>query len=335
MKVSGIKNVIKIAYNGKKQPIMIWGGPGVAKSSSVRQAAEDLEVDFIDLRLSLLESVDLRGIPVPDAKSNSVKWMVPSFLPRKGKGILFIDEIVQGTPSTQAAASQLILDRKVGEYSLPEGWMVVAAGNRMTDRAATSPMPKHIANRFVHIYVDVDNDEWISWAIESGIDPRVIAFLKFRPGLLHVFDPSAKGEAFCSPRSWEFASNMLAGGIPDASILLDIMKGTVGEAAGTEFVSFLRMFEALPDVEEIIDDPHGATIPSEPSVLFAITTALSFEADKGNIAAIVTYFNRISDIGRPEFSMRAIDEITRRDPALCKTVAFIDWATKHNSMIIG
>jgi hypothetical protein len=334
MRISGLKKVIKAAYAGNKQPVMIWGAPGVGKSESVKQAAVELKIDCIDLRLSLLESIDLRGLPTVDPKTGDVRWAPPVFLPRKGKGILFIDEIVQGSPSMQAAASQLILDRRIGEYVLPEGWMVVAAGNRLSDRAATAAMPKHIANRFVHLYAEVDTNEWLDWADEHGIDVRVRAFIKFRPTLLHQFDPAAKGEAFASPRSWEFASNMLSGEL-DRSLLLDVLTGTVGAGPAAELIGFIKMFESMTDPDDIIADPDGAPLASEPSTLYAVTTALAGMADKSNIGAIVKYFGRISDSGRPEFSVRAVHEITRKNPGLCKTAAFITWATKHNAGIVG
>jgi len=332
MKIGAIKNTVKAAYATRKQPIMIWGPPGVGKSAGVKQAAAELKVDCIDLRLSLLESIDLRGLPVP-GKNGEVVWSVPSFLPKKGKGILFIDEIVQASGSMQAAASQLILDRRIGEYVLPDGWMVVAAGNRLSDRSAAGAMPKHIANRFVHLYAEVDTSEWLDWAEDEDIDIRVRAFIKFRPALLHVFDPQHKGEAFASPRSWAFASDMLA--TVDVASRLEVMAGTVGEGAAAEFVGFVRMFETLPDTDDIIADPDNAPLEANPSVLYAISTALSAAADKTNLAAIVKYFNRVADMGRPEFGVRAMHEIKRRDECLCKTTAYIGWANKSHSALVG
>lgn len=337
MKLSAVIATITAAYFAPvKQPIMLWGPPGVGKSQGVRQAAKligqrlkDPHFGFIDLRLSLLEPIDLRGFPM--IEKGSVKWALPSFLPTSGNGVLFIDEVVQANPSMQAAASQLILDRRIGEYVLPEGWIVIAAGNRKSDRATTTAMPTHIANRFIHLAVEVNTDEWIAWALKSGIDIRVVAFIKWREKLLHRFDPQDKGEAFASPRSWEFASNMLASGIPDAS-LLEVMKGTVGEAAGTEFTGFLRVYEKMPDIDTILLNPAQAEVPTDLAVLHAVTSTLVHRADKDNLGRISKFFDRVKDCGRPEFAVVALKEIALKKPEVMKTRAYVEWASNMSAL---
>ena len=191
--------------SGHHTPVMLWGPPGVGKSQMVAQLAEQYDVPVIDIRLSQMEPSDLRGIPF--RVDDFVEWAVPSMLPddkRHGsKGILFLDEITSAPPSVSAAAYQLILDRKLGNYEVPEGWAIFAAGNRQGDRGVTYTMPAPLANRFSHYEVEVNLDDWVAWAWNRGINDRIIAFLRFRPDLLFDFDPAHNPVAFPSPRSWE------------------------------------------------------------------------------------------------------------------------------------
>lgn len=330
MKPSQIISTTKSAY-AAMQSVFYWGPPGTAKSSCGRQAATDLKVDFIDVRLSIMEPSEMRFMMTVDDKG-AMKFKRPFFIPAKGKGIIMLDELVQCAPSMQAAASQLILDRRVGEHVLGDGWLVIGAGNRKSDRAATNNMPTHIANRFVHLTMDVSLDEWVAWALTHNIDIRVIAFLKWREKLLFNFDPQAKGEAFASPRSWEFASKMLTAGIAD-DCLMDVMKGTVGEGAATEFVGFLRVFEKLPSIDAIILNPGQAVIPAEPAVLYAIASAMVLRATKDNLNKIAKYMDRVKDAGRPEFPVIALKEIALKKPELTNTRAYVEWASSLSSLI--
>lgn len=329
MKISQMKSVARAAY-AARQPIMVWGPPGVGKSSGIHQSADEQSIDFIDLRLGLLESIDLRGLPV--TKGDAVKWVLPSFLPRKGKGIVFLDEFVQASPSIMSAASQLILDRRVGEYVLPDGWVVWAAGNRKSDRASTNSMPTHIANRFVHLYIEVSFEEWVAWALTHDIDIRVIAYLKWRPAMLHQFDPQQKGEAFQTPRSWEFASNMLKQGLDD-SVLLDVMNGTVGIGASAEFVGFLKVFDKMPSFDAIVLDPKNAPIPGDAATLYAIATALVNRVTKDSIGKVATYLNRVKDAGRPDFVVFAQKEVALKHPEVTQTRAYIEWVSSTSNLV--
>ncbi|HKI82063.1 MAG TPA: MoxR family ATPase, partial [Pseudodesulfovibrio sp.] len=210
------------------QPVFLWGAPGVGKSQVVAQVAEELGRELIDIRAVLLDPVDLRGLPSVDGQV--ARWNPPAFLPREGTGVLFLDELNAAPPLVQAACYQLVLDRRVGEYELPEGWAVVAAGNRETDRAVTHRMPSALANRFVHLDFSVDVNDWLAWAEQAGLGREVLDFIRFRPNLLHAFDPRQNEKAFPSPRSWEFAARVLAVK-PDPEVELGLLKGTVGPGA--------------------------------------------------------------------------------------------------------
>src|SRR6476646_5413120 len=228
MKASVISNALRTLV-AARQPVFLWGGPGIGKSAVVKQLASNLNIILQDVRALLLDPVDLRGLPFLGQDGRS-RWATPEFLPQNGAGILFLDELNAAPAMVQASCYQLVLDRKLGEYALPDGWAIIAAGNRDSDRAITTRMPTPLRNRFVHLEFEVDVQGWSEWAVQSGIRPEVIAFLRFRPELLSAFYRDAN--AFPSPRSWEFASRILDSG-PDESIEHELFAGAVGTGAAT------------------------------------------------------------------------------------------------------
>lgn len=254
---------------------MIWGPPGIGKSSIVAQVAQASSLAFIDVRLSQLAPTDLRGLPVPipasktEPQTGTSAWYPPEFLPREGCGILFLDELNMAPPAMQGVAQQLILDRRVGTYEVPEGWFIWAAGNRKEDRASVFEMPAPLANRFLHLSVGADFDSFKAYALNCGLAEQILAFLSFRPGLLHKL--SLKEPAWPSPRSWEMASRLHQVG-------LDV-DSAVGEAAASEFRSYLKVYEHLPNLERILAG-HGAgtPFPDEPSSRYATTLGLTLRA---------------------------------------------------------
>lgn len=345
-----------------KQPAFVWGPPGVGKSNVVSQVADKMfgaqaaaapkkikprgalavaaltvamGVHFIDLRLPLLDSVDLRGIPVE--RNEVTKWIPPSFLPSEAsiaagihapRGILFLDELPQAMPSVQAAASQLILDRRIGDYILPDGWVIVSAGNRDSDRAATNKMPSHIANRFVHLEMEVHVQDWINWAIDHGVHEMVIGFMNFRRELLHSFDPKRKENA--TPRTWEFVSRMMIAGIPD-EVFLDVLKGTVGEGAAREFVGFVRVFRSLLDYDDIVKNPDTVAVPTDPATLYATITMLAERTAVKHVKSVFTFINRMTK----ELQLCGVMHMTRKNPELCETLTYIQWSSDNKEILLN
>lgn len=246
---------------------MIWGPPGIGKSSIVQQLAQHHALEFVDVRLSQLAPTDLRGLPVADQGIS--KWYPPEFLPPSGTGILFLDELNMAPPAMQGIAQQLILDRRVGSYEVPEGWYVWAAGNRKEDRAAVFDMPTPVANRFLHLQVASDFDSFKAYALEHQLHEQIIAFLSFRPNLLHKLDPHQP--AWPSPRSWEMASSLRAAHLDVAP--------AIGAETASEFLAFVQIYENLPDLNQILNG-QGAPIPfpSEPSVRYATAIGLAVRA---------------------------------------------------------
>ncbi len=257
----------RIITNNLQISTMIWGAPGIGKSSIVSQLAIEHQLQFTDIRLSQLAPTDLRGLPV--AEDGRSKWFPPEFLPQSGKGILFLDEINMAPPAMQGMAQQLILDRRVGSYTVPPGWFIWAAGNRKEDRAGVFDMPAPLANRFLHLQVEPDFESFKTYALTQKVHEQIIAFLSFRPSLLHKIDPQQP--AWCSPRSWMMASTLLDAGLDLAP--------AIGTLANAEFQAFTELYRILPDLAPILEGA-GADIPfpAEPSARYATAIGLTIRA---------------------------------------------------------
>ena len=270
MTPSELKTYLKQIIERKiKIAIMIWGAPGIGKSGIAKQIADELGIGFKDLRLSQIAPTDLRGLPVPDLDNDVFRYLRPDFLPTEGRGILLVDEINMAPPVMQGIAHQLVLDRRVGSYVVPEGWYIIAAGNRLEDRAAVFEMPSALANRFIHLQVEAEFDSFQAYAIEKQIHEHIIGFLSSCSQLLHRLD--FQQPAWPSPRTWEMASVLHSND-------LDIAPA-VGEAAAGDFRAYLLIYDRLPDINSILTGNGSAiAFPEDPSVRYAITTALFVRA---------------------------------------------------------
>lgn len=307
-------------------PTFIWGPPGIGKSSIVKQIANANDLAFIDLRLALMDPTDLKGIPFYDKEAHQALWAPPSFLPRDGKGILFLDELNSAPPAVQASAYQLILDRKVGEYTLPDGWAIVAAGNREGDRGVVYRMPSPLANRFVHLEMDVNVEDWRDWAYESGVDERVIAYIGYKSDDLFSFDPTQNEKSFATPRSWEFVSSLLKSKMDD-KLLLETIGGAVGKERAVRFLSFAKVMHRLPDIESILQSGQGE-YPEEVDVLHALATglvmALLQNPSKERMDNLLTYTLGLQS----EFAVMVVQDLQRAGHTMEEQKAFDKWVGK-------
>jgi hypothetical protein len=318
---------------GHHTPVMLWGPPGVGKSQMVAQVAARHGAPVIDIRLSQMEPTDLRGIPF--RSGDLVEWAIPAMLPdeqRHGStGILFLDEITSAAPTVSAAAYQLILDRRLGEYRVPPGWAIFAAGNRQGDRGVTYAMPAPLANRFSHFEVETHLDDWVAWAHAHGIDERIIAFLRFRPELLFDFDPRHNPVAFPSPRSWEFAHRALHKFGDQTELLLGALQACVGPAAGIEAKAFIDNLGNLPDLDAILRG-EPAPVPTETDLQYAVASALVARAarakdgpDGGKILGHILDYAR--DFPNREMGVMLVYDMQRAvGERLFKTPQFAPWA---------
>jgi len=321
--------------HGHHTPVMLWGPPGVGKSQLVGQIAGEHGVKVIDIRLSQMEPSDLRGIPF--RVDDNVEWAVPSLLPdadRHGaRGVLFLDEITSAPPTVSAAAYQLILDRRLGEYEVPEGWVIFAAGNRQGDRGVTYTMPAPLANRFSHYEFDVHLDDWVAWAWANEMDERLIAFLRFRPELLFDFDPAHNPVAFPSPRSWEFSHRALKKFHASSDLLVGALQACVGPAAGIELKAFVDNLDNLPDIDAIIAGEDVA-VPKEIDLQYAVASALVGRAIRaqgsdGASQVIGHILNYASSFPQKEMGVMMVSDMHRAiGESLFSIPEFSQWAKK-------
>jgi MoxR-like ATPase len=307
----------------------------------VAQIAARHGAPVIDIRLSQMEPSDLRGIPF--RVEDRVEWAVPSVLPnaeRHGpKGILFLDEITSAPPAVSAAAYQLILDRRLGEYTVPDYWAIFAAGNRQGDRGVTYTMPAPLANRFSHFEVETHLDDWVAWAYAHDIDERVIAFLRFRPELLFDFDPAHNPVAFPSPRSWEFAHRGLRKFEREAELLQGTLQACVGPAAGIELHAFVNSLDQMPDLDAIVAGEE-VPVPKEIDLQYAVAAALvgrAIRAGTGEdgqrvIGNILRYAGRFP---QREMGVMLVSDLHRAiGNDLFAVPAFADWAQAVSDVML-
>lgn len=300
MTASKITAVISTLIDSKI-PSFLWGPPGIGKSSIIKQIAQDKDMQLIDLRLSLMDSSELRGIP--------------SFLPKEGDGILFLDELSSALPTVLAPAYQLILDRQMGEYKLPDGWAIVVVGSTETD--------SQFANHFVHLEMDLDVNDWKDWAFSSGIDERIIAYIAYKNEDLFSFDSTLIQKSFATPRSWELVSGILKSGM-DENLLLDVIAGAIGKEIAISFLSFAKAVEKLPDIESILQKGE-ADCPNEADVLYMLSSVLvSFLLkynNEENLENVLKYTLELE----PEFAVMIVQDLQRAGLKMEHLPTFLTW----------
>ena len=290
-----------------------------------QQVAADAGRRYVDVRVLLLDPVGLRGIPWRDADGRT-RWAPPTFLPPTddpGRWLINLEELPSAVQLVQAALYQLALDRKVGEYELPEGAWPIAGGNRESDRGVVYRMPTPLASRFVHLEIKVDAQDWLACGAANGIAPEVLFYIQMRPDMLHLFDPQSREKAFCCPRTWEMVSRIVnrRNGL-DPFVERALFRGTVGEAAAVESSAFLKVWRELSHPRAVIDDPEIVVVPDNASALIALCGSLYRMADDINLGAIVTYATRL----RREIGEFLVGSCIRHDPDLQRSPAFVRWA---------
>jgi energy-coupling factor transporter ATP-binding protein EcfA2 len=276
------KKSIRRAFKAQR-PIFLWGPPGIGKSDIIKQLGVELEAHVIDIRLSLWEPTDIKGIPYFDANAGRMNWAPPIELPdeieaAKHKNIiLFMDEMNSAAPAVQAAAYQLVLNRRVGTYRLPDNVLIVAAGNREADKGVTYRMPAPLANRFVHLEMAVNWDDYFSWAVDNKIHKDVVGFLTFSKKDLYDFDPRSGSKAFATPRSWSFVSELLFDEDEDVSTLTDLVSGAVGEGLAIKFMAHRKVASKLPNPTDILKGKVKKMDTKEISAMYSLTVSLCYE----------------------------------------------------------
>ena len=272
-----------------KRPIFIWGSPGIGKSDLIQQIVDSGELGnayMIDMRLALMEPTDLRGYPFRNPDTNTMEWAPAADLPTQELAsqydhiILFLDELNSAPPSVQAAAYQLILNGKIGQYEMPSNVRIVAAGNKETDRGVTFRMPSPLANRFRHINMDVNFEDWSIWATEHKASPDVIGYLTYAKQDLFDFDPKTSSQAFATPRSWSFVSEILnTEGFDTASDYEQKAEiaGAIGEGMAIKFCEHRKYVSKLPNPEDVLNGQVKKLDIKEKSAQYSFAIGLCYE----------------------------------------------------------
>ena len=281
-------SIIKMKVPFKTFPsVMLWGPPGVGKSQGIRQVAKEIaertgkKVEITDVRLLLFNPVDLRGIPTANEDKTLAVWLKPKIFQMDDSedivNILFLDEISAAPQSVQAAAYQITLDRTVGEHRLPDNCIVIAAGNRVTDRSVAFTMPKALANRLCHIEIVGDSKSWHDWAISSGVNSTVLGFLDYNPSMLMKFDPLSDSLSFPTPRSWEMVSNILNNVSENIAGVYPLIAGCIGDAAAYELRTWSEVYSKIPEVETVFNGTAEG-VPARPEILFALSSKIAMHS---------------------------------------------------------
>ena len=282
--------------------VMLWGPPGIGKSQGVKQISKKIEketkkkVNITDVRLLLLNPIDLRGIPVASKDKETAIWLKPKIFDMDKSddviNILFLDEISAAPTSVQSAAYQITLDRKVGEHELPSNCIIIAAGNRLSDKAVAYKMPKPLSYRLMHFYLDSNFDSWEEWAVLNNIHPSIIGFLSVHNEFLNTFDATNDSHTFATPRSWEMVSNLLNNISDDMSNIKTLINGLIGKEIAYQFSNWVKTSYKLPDIKEIISGKQK-DVPKDLSLLYGLISEL-IEYIKNNLEDTIGIVNVIN-----------------------------------------
>jgi MoxR-like ATPase len=310
--------------------VMLWGSPGIGKTSIVEQLGARKNRKVITFIASLREPVDVRGIPVTDPLTKTTVWYVPSELPqveRDGEeGYLFLDEINAGSQQMMSVMMGLVETGIVGDYHLPKGWRIVAAGNRVSDRAVAQRMPTALRNRLAHIFIVPDVPAFAKWANKNGIAPELVAFVRMFEKYLHMM-PKGDENAFPTPRSLVKAAKYINA---PKHLRLRLFAAHIGDAVAGEFDAFIDLYRTIGTLDGIVADPDGSPIPTEPSIRFATCTGLARIATRKTLPNIIKYAERLPR----EPQILVVIDATDRDESLKNTAAYGAWAVKNQDVLL-
>jgi len=334
MRYSHIKTSIHEQFkakDGNKIVPFILGAPGGGKSACARDIISELDIDpdkIVEFTASLRDPVDVLG--TPNNTGEYTRWVPPEEFYKlragQGRSALILEELSDAPIPMQNALCGIIYDRRAGNLALSNELFIIATGNRTEDKSGANRITSKLANRTRRFEFVENIDDWTEWALDNDIDPVLIQFLRFRPGLLSDFD--ANRFANPTPRAWERV-NLIPSSL-DGSLFFDNCAGEVGDGAAAEYTGFKRIYESLPNMDALLLDPKGADVPTDPAVLYAITGALARKATKDNFDRVTTYTNRLS----PEFGVMTVKDAIKLQPAIKSSRSFIEWATKNAEVLM-
>lgn len=330
MRSSLLLDTIKACF-AISRTLCVEGPPGGGKTSLFKQAAKELDCHLITQHLPTRRVEDF-GLPKYVGEHHH-EFTCPDWFPAKGSkwddgrgGILLFDDRNQADADLQKVLANVCQERELNGWYLADKWMVASTGNRQTDRAGSNRVLSHLRNRESVVEFETDLKDSTRWMIDNEVKSEVIAFMQFRPGLLHDFDPQR--DANPTPRSWVEGVSDIIGIVPHEAEY-EMFKGAVGEGAAAEFTGFLRIYRSLPNPDAILLNPTTADVPSDAATLYALSGALAERLTPSNMERGVTYSKRMP----PEFSVLMVSQAVRRDPALTSSKAFIDWSLAHQDVL--
>ena len=311
-------------------PSMIWGPPGVGKSDIAYQFGESMDAKMYELRANLFDPIDVRGglkVVEMDDGTYRTRYGVPEDYPDsnyQGAVLLFIDEIVNAPKATQNALLQLLLNKKIGTYQLPPNTIIIAAGNRAQDRAAVHEMPSTVRSRFAHYTVEANVDDWVKWAMMNNVHDSITSFIRMRPSLLHNTDGT--DYAFPTPRTWAMLNRKLP-------YMTDDFYGCaslIGDGPAGEYLSYRAIYKDMPDIDQIIEKPSTTTVPTDTSILFAVSGALAAKADATNFDSIMRFVRRMP----AEYQVITVRDSIAKQQDLVTLDCFTKWTTDNAAVLL-
>jgi len=328
MRATLLKETLKSLFPVRRT-VCIEGAPGGGKTTIVHEVAAELGVPCIERHMPTMLVEDF-GILFPEGGGAKLSYKLPDWFPVKGKapqqGILLFDDRNQASADLQKVLANICQARTLHGTPMPEGWQVISTGNRQADRAGANRVLGHLRNRETVIELETHLDDFTQWALDHNVKPEVISFTRFRPGLLHDYDPQRDQNA--TPRSWVEGVSDVLGTVP-AEAEYECFKGAVGEGAAAEFVGYLRIFRKLPNPDNILLNPTHGEVPTDPATLYALAGSLANRVTPVAMQRFCTYIERMP----PEFSVLAMSMACRRDTSLANTNAFTQWSVKHQNVL--
>jgi hypothetical protein len=315
------------AYIKAKIVPMLTGSPGIGKSAIIHQIALQYGLKVIDLRLSQCDPTDLLGFPsITGGRAGYVPMetfpIEGDRLPEGYNGwLLFLDEFNSASTAVQAAAYKVVLDRMIGIHRLHPNVATVCAGNLATDGAIVNEMSTALQSRLAHLELVVDPNEWCDWAMANGVDHRITDHIKFKPSNLYTFSPDHTDATYACPRTWEFENRLMPLFDDGSKDFLPVSAGVLSEGVAREFNTHLKIYDSLPKPEFIASNPEKAMVPSEPSIMYAVTGSVANHLSSDNAGQMMKYVKRLPK----EFQVVTLRESVRRNKDMLAHPVMRDW----------
>lgn len=344
MRPRDLSTVLK-TFIENRRPVLIKGAPGIGKTDIIKASASAAGADLIISHPVVDDPVDYKGMPfIIDKRAEFMPFgNLQKIIDAKGPTVYFMDDLGQAPPAVQAAAMQLLLAREINGKKVSDHVTFMAATNRKQDKAGVSGILEPVKSRFATIIeLEPTHEDWTAWALANGIDTMLIAFIRFRPELLfddvtntddgrkRLAERQADMTNGPCPRTVENVDRILKMKLPE-ELEYEVISGAIGEGWAAEFVGFVRIARKMPDPDQVLMKPEEAPVPEEPATLYALCGALGMRATEQTMPMIVEYANRLP----ADFSVLTVmDSVTKGGSDVTKTRAFIDWANKHQDVLM-